>query len=102
VILTFASGAVAARKIGVRGRRPRLSAQQAEVAQQLYDGGKDTVQQIADMFGVPRSTRQRRGLAVAGRRVRRAARTGAGRVGCRRHATVCVVRGRHGSCLLVS
>jgi DNA invertase Pin-like site-specific DNA recombinase len=38
------------------GRRPRLTAHQAEVAQQLYDGGKHTVQKIADMFGVPRST----------------------------------------------
>jgi DNA-directed RNA polymerase specialized sigma24 family protein len=27
-----------------------------EVAQQLYDAGEHTVQQIADMFGVPRST----------------------------------------------
>jgi DNA invertase Pin-like site-specific DNA recombinase len=38
------------------GRRPRLTPHQADVAQQLYDAGKHAVQQIADMFGVPRST----------------------------------------------
>jgi DNA invertase Pin-like site-specific DNA recombinase len=49
---------LAAARAGGRagGRRPRLTTHQAEVAQQLYDGGKHTVQQIADMFGVPRST----------------------------------------------
>jgi DNA invertase Pin-like site-specific DNA recombinase len=50
-------GLAAARARGRRGgRRPRLTPRQAEVAQQLYDAGKHTVQQIADMFGVPRST----------------------------------------------
>ncbi|MGW1658146.1 recombinase family protein [Streptomyces atratus] len=39
-----------------RGRRPRLTADQAELAQQLYDDREKTVQQIADMFNVPRST----------------------------------------------
>lgn len=34
----------------------RLTPPQAEVAQQLYDAGKHTVQQNADMFSVPRST----------------------------------------------
>ncbi|EIV92131.1 helix-turn-helix domain-containing protein [Frankia sp. QA3] len=38
------------------GRRPRLTIDQAALAQQLYDGGKHTVAQIAAMFGVPRST----------------------------------------------
>ncbi len=38
------------------GRRPKLTAHQAAVAQQLYDAGEHTVQQIADVFGVPRST----------------------------------------------
>ena len=30
--------------------------QQAELAQQLYDTREETVQQIADLFGVPRTT----------------------------------------------
>lgn len=38
------------------GRRPRLTAGQVELAQQLYDAGDKTVQQIADIFGVPRTT----------------------------------------------
>lgn len=38
------------------GRRPKLTAEQAALAQQLYDAGDKTVQQIADLFGVPRST----------------------------------------------
>ncbi|MGH3773902.1 MAG: helix-turn-helix domain-containing protein [Pseudonocardiaceae bacterium] len=37
------------------GRRPWLSAHQVALAQQLYDAGEHTVQQIADMFSVPRS-----------------------------------------------
>ncbi|MFF1449686.1 helix-turn-helix domain-containing protein [Streptomyces sp. NPDC058274] len=40
----------------VGGRRPKLTADQAELAQQLYDAREKTVQQIADMFNVPRST----------------------------------------------
>ncbi|WP_442817563.1 helix-turn-helix domain-containing protein [Streptomyces sp. NBC_01296] len=36
--------------------RPRLSPEQAALAQQLYDAREKTVQQIADLFGVPRST----------------------------------------------
>ncbi|MFE7212451.1 recombinase family protein [Streptomyces sp. NPDC057611] len=39
-----------------RGRRPKLTADQAELAQRLYDAREKTVQQIADMFNVPRST----------------------------------------------
>jgi DNA invertase Pin-like site-specific DNA recombinase len=38
------------------GRRPRLSEGQAALAQELYDARVKTVQQIADLFGVPRST----------------------------------------------
>ncbi|WP_042374997.1 recombinase family protein [Streptacidiphilus neutrinimicus] len=40
----------------VGGRRPRLTEDQAALAQRLYDEREKTVQQIADMFGVPRST----------------------------------------------
>jgi DNA invertase Pin-like site-specific DNA recombinase len=38
------------------GRRPRLNTQQVTLAQQLYDAGNHTVQQIADLFSVPRTT----------------------------------------------
>ncbi|MEU8362642.1 recombinase family protein [Nonomuraea sp. NPDC048882] len=38
------------------GRRPRLTPEQAALAQELYDARVKTVQQIADLFGVPRST----------------------------------------------
>ena len=38
------------------GRRPRLSADQVALAQRLYDAGEHTVQQIADIFSVPRTT----------------------------------------------
>ncbi|SCF56521.1 hypothetical protein [Streptomyces sp. Ncost-T10-10d] len=40
----------------VGGRRPRPTPDQAALAQQLYDTREKTVQQIADLFGVPRST----------------------------------------------
>ncbi|QUC01764.1 helix-turn-helix domain-containing protein [Cellulosimicrobium cellulans] len=40
----------------VGSRKPRLSRDQAELAQQLYDSRTKTVQQIADMFGVARIT----------------------------------------------
>jgi DNA invertase Pin-like site-specific DNA recombinase len=40
----------------VGGRRPKLTADQGALAQQLYDARDKTVQQIADLFGVPRST----------------------------------------------
>lgn len=50
-------GPASARARGrVGGRRPRLSPEQAALAQQLYDAREKTVQQIADLFGVPRST----------------------------------------------
>ncbi|MGW0769246.1 helix-turn-helix domain-containing protein [Streptomyces sp. NPDC002676] len=40
----------------VGGRRPKLTEEQAALAQRLYAEREKTVQQIADMFGVPRST----------------------------------------------
>ncbi|MGI5372691.1 recombinase family protein [Streptomyces sp. CA-251387] len=40
----------------VGGRRPRLTEDQAALAQQLYDAREKTVQQIAGLFGVPRFT----------------------------------------------
>ncbi|MEV4112167.1 helix-turn-helix domain-containing protein [Nonomuraea sp. NPDC049695] len=50
-------GLTSARARGrVGGRRPKLTAAQAALAQQLYDTRDKTVQQIADLFGVPRST----------------------------------------------
>ncbi|TDC77891.1 hypothetical protein E1193_21630 [Micromonospora sp. KC606] len=39
-----------------RGRRPKLSTEQATLAQPLCDAGERTVRQIADLFGAPRST----------------------------------------------
>jgi DNA invertase Pin-like site-specific DNA recombinase len=57
IVANTRDGLAAARARGrTGGRRPRLSADQAALAQQLYDGGKHTVQQIAAIFGVPRST----------------------------------------------
>lgn len=38
------------------GRRPKLNAEQIALPQQLYDAGERTVQQIADVFNVPRTT----------------------------------------------
>lgn len=38
------------------GRRPKLALAQAQHAQQLYDAGEHTVQQIADLLGVKRTT----------------------------------------------
>jgi len=40
----------------VGGRRRKLTSAQALHAQQLYDAGEHTVQQIADLLSVPRST----------------------------------------------
>lgn len=39
-----------------RAAAPRLSPQQAKLAQQLHDAGEHTVAQIGGMFGVPSST----------------------------------------------
>lgn len=50
-------GLAAARARGrVGGRRPKLTEQQAALAQELYDKREKTVQEIADLFGVPRTT----------------------------------------------
>ena len=50
-------GLAAARARGrVGGRKPKLTAEQATLAQQLYDARDKTVAQIAALFGVPRST----------------------------------------------
>lgn len=54
---TANDGLAAARARGrVGGRRPKLTEDQAALAQQLYNAREKTVQQIADLFGVPRST----------------------------------------------
>jgi DNA invertase Pin-like site-specific DNA recombinase len=50
-------GLAAARARGrVGDRRPKLSLEQAALAQQRCDAGETTVQQIADLFAVSRST----------------------------------------------
>ncbi len=50
-------GLAAARARGrTGGRRPKLSPDQITIAQELYDTGDKTVQQIADILKVPRTT----------------------------------------------
>lgn len=57
IVANTRDGLAAARARGrTGGRRPRLNTDQAALAQELYDAGKHTVQQIAAIFGVPRST----------------------------------------------
>lgn len=57
IVANTRDGLAAARARGrVGGRKPGLSPDQAEIAQQLYDARTKTVQQIADMFGVARTT----------------------------------------------
>lgn len=57
IVANTRDGLAAARARGrVGGRPPRLSKDQAALAQQLYDQREKTVQQIADLFGVSRST----------------------------------------------
>lgn len=57
IVTNTSDGLAAARARGRRGgRRPKLDAEQVALAQQLYDAGEKTVQQIADLFGVPRTT----------------------------------------------
>lgn len=57
IVANTRDGLAAARARGRKGgRRPKLNADQALLAQQLYDGGDRTVGQIADIFSVPRST----------------------------------------------
>jgi DNA invertase Pin-like site-specific DNA recombinase len=56
IVANTNDGLAAARARGrVGGRRPKLTPEQAALAQQLYDAREKTVQQIADLFGVPRS-----------------------------------------------
>lgn len=57
IVANTNDGLAAARARGrIGGRRPRLTADQAALAQRLYDEREKTVQRIADMFGVPRPT----------------------------------------------
>jgi DNA invertase Pin-like site-specific DNA recombinase len=57
ILANTRDGLAAARARGrVGGRRPRLTPEQAALAQQLYDARDKSVQAIADLFGVPRST----------------------------------------------
>lgn len=57
IIANTRDGLTAARARGrVGGRKPRLTPEQAALAQQLYDARDKTVTQIAALFGVPRST----------------------------------------------
>lgn len=57
IVANTNDGLAAARARGrVGGRRPRLTVDQADLAQQLYDARDKTVQAIADLFGVPRTT----------------------------------------------
>jgi hypothetical protein len=57
IVANTRDGLVAARARGRKGgRRPKLNAEQIALAQQFYDAGERTVQQIADIFNVPRTT----------------------------------------------
>lgn len=57
IVANTRDGLSAARARGrVGGRRPKLSPAQVRHAQQLYDAGEHTVQQIADLLRVPRTT----------------------------------------------
>lgn len=57
IVANTRDGLAAARARGRRGgRRPKLTVEQGALAQQLYDTGERTVQQIADLFQVPRTT----------------------------------------------
>ncbi len=57
IVANTRDGLAAARARGRNGgRRPRLNTEQVTLAQQLYDASDHTVQQIADLFSVPRTT----------------------------------------------
>jgi DNA invertase Pin-like site-specific DNA recombinase len=57
IVANTRDGLAAARARGRNGgRRPKLSPAQAAHAQQLYDGRRHTVAQIAALLGVPRTT----------------------------------------------
>ena len=73
IVANTRDGLAAARARGRKGgRRPRLAPEQVLLAQELYDAGERTVQQIADLFGVPRTTVYGH-LKGAGQRPRRTA-----------------------------
>ena len=57
IVANTRDGLAAARARGRKGgRRPSLTTEQAALAQNLYDAGERTVQQIADLLKVPRTT----------------------------------------------
>ncbi len=57
IVANTRDGLAVARARGRRGGRPaRLTPDQAQLAQRLYDGGEHTVAQIAAILTVPRST----------------------------------------------
>lgn len=57
IVANTRDGLAAARARGrTGGRRPKLTPAQELHAQKLYDAGDHTVQQIADLLGVPRPT----------------------------------------------
>jgi DNA invertase Pin-like site-specific DNA recombinase len=57
IVANTRDGLTAARARGrVGGRKPKLTPEQAALAQQLYDARDKTVAQIAALFAVPRST----------------------------------------------
>ncbi|MFI2234507.1 MULTISPECIES: recombinase family protein [Actinomycetes] len=57
IVANTRDGLASARARGrVGGRRPKLTTEQAVMAQRLYDERQHTVQQIADILGVKRST----------------------------------------------
>jgi DNA invertase Pin-like site-specific DNA recombinase len=57
IVANTREGLAAARARGrTGGRKPKLTAQQVALAQQLYDAGDTTVAEIASIFTVPRTT----------------------------------------------
>jgi hypothetical protein len=57
IVANTREGLAAARARGRRGgRKPKLTAQQVQLAQQLYDARNKTVAEIAAIFNVPRTT----------------------------------------------
>jgi DNA invertase Pin-like site-specific DNA recombinase len=57
IVANTREGLAAARARGrTGGRKPKLTAQQVTLAQQLYDAGEKTVAEIAAIFTVPRTT----------------------------------------------
>jgi hypothetical protein len=60
IVADTRDGLAAARARGRKGgRRPKLNPEQIAVAQQLYDAGERTVQQIADIYNRPTHDRMR-------------------------------------------